>query len=75
MNMKNKQPTIKVNVSILPFNEAKIVGNVPELDIETKKEKPKKAVFEYEVPKTTEPSGFETKFDGDVFYSVPITSG
>jgi len=72
--MKDNKPTIKVNISILPFNEAKFMQTEPNAPV-VRKEAPKQIVPEYEAPKTTQPSNFETQFDGDVFYSVPTTSG
>lgn len=72
--MKDNMPTIKVNISILPFNEAKFTQAEPKAPVE-KKEMAKQIVPEYDVPKTTQPANFETQFDGDVFYSVPTTSG
>lgn len=72
--MKDNKPTIKVNISISPFNQAKF--SQPEAETpKVAKEHQKQILPEYDLPRTTQPANFETQFDGDVFYSVPTTSG
>lgn len=74
MDMRNERPIIRVNISFLPFNEAKIVGGEFEQpEMRQKTEQPK--IPKYYVPITTGPLDFETRFDGDGLYSVPTTSG
>lgn len=69
--MEDNKPTIKVNISVLPFNETRFIQAEPSAPVMRKKQ----IVPEYEVPKTTQPPNFEIQFDGDVFYTVPATSG
>lgn len=71
--MEDRQLAMKINVSILPFNEMKLVGIGPKLGVEIKETK--RAMPKYELPKTAQPSSFEKKFDGGDFYIVPVTSG
>lgn len=72
--MKQNQLRIRVNVTFSPFNEIKISsGEFKAPDVPEPKEEQK--LPEYDVPKTTKPSDFETRFDGDVLYSVPTISG
>lgn len=74
MVMKQDQPQIRVNITFSPFNQVKISsGEFKAPDVPKQKEEQK--LPEYDVPKTTKPSDFETRFDGDVLYSVPTISG
>lgn len=72
--MNNQLPSIWMRLSIVQFNEFKIESPEPKLLAPERKE-PQNLLHEYDVPKITQQSDIETLIDGDVSYSVPLTSG